>query len=74
MSGNDASSSEVGDSREYLEQWSKSVADAVEIEELRSLIAEYRSIGRNKNLLDDDRSIARKRAHWLSRHLPKTGE
>jgi len=60
-----------GDSREYLADWSARIAEAVSADELKLLVDEYRAIARNRNLSDTDRSIARKRALWLSRYLPK---
>jgi hypothetical protein len=60
-----------GDNREYLADWSARIAEAVSSDELKLLVDEYRTIARNRNLSDTDRSIARKRALWLSRHLPK---
>ena len=60
------------DNRDYLMDWSARIAEAVSADELKLLVDEYRAIARNRNLSGTDRSIARKRALWLSRHLPKT--
>jgi hypothetical protein len=60
------------DNRDYLMDWSARIAEAISTDELKLLVDEYRAIARNRNLSDTDRSIARKRALWLNRHLQKS--
>ncbi len=57
------------DTREYLEQWAKSLVKSAGKREARIALAGYKALAANKELDKSDRAIARKRAKAIERIL-----